>query len=579
LGLVTMEIRHARISILIDSNVFLERMRALILGIALTTFLTVGCEKGRRPLQFDVIVYGGTPAGATAAIQLARDGKLVAIVAPESLIGGIMANGLGGSDIDNHQEFQNSPAVGGLALEFYRRVARHYGYEEEFEQRRQRGEKYPSMWRFEPHVAEQILREWLKETHVEVFLNSRLKEGANALVKRGNRIETIRMEDGSTYEAKLFIDATLEGDLLKSAGVTTTWGREDNLLYGETKNGIRKETTHAQFTVDVDPYIVPGDSTSGLIPTIQPGKLGEPGKGDKSIQAYCFRVCLTQQVDNLLPFRKPKDYDRSLYEIYIRYLKAGGKLYTPRASIPNGKTDLGAWHDLSHNLYGMNYEYPEGNYETRDRIVREHRTFTEGLFYFLANDDEVGMIDPELQREWKSWGLCKDEFRDNDGWPRQLYVRDARRMVSDYVITEHHTRCKDPVPVPDPVAVAYWPPDLHSVRRIVVNGYAYNEGFVFGGNDWRPFGISYRALVPKREECTNILTPTCISASHVAHGAIRIEFTYMALGQACGVAAALAVGEDIAVQDVDYQAISAKLIDGGQVISAEQVGLPTGCRR
>jgi hypothetical protein len=535
---------------------------------------TSGCRHSGLNASYDVVVYGGTPAGIMAAIQLAREGRSVALVEPSSHVGGIIVNGLGGTDIDNHQEFRNSPAVGGLALEFYKRIAQRYGRLDEFEGSLSSGGKNTMLWRFEPHVAEEVIGQWLAEYPISIFLNSPLSESQDAMAKTGTVIRSIKTTGGTVLEGKIFVDASLEGDLLAAAGVSVTWGREGNDVYGETKNGIRGETTHAQFSVKVDPYVIPGDSTSGLIATIQDEPLGTPGTGDKSIQAYCFRMCLTESPDNRIAFTAPEHYDRSQYEIYLRYLKAGGKLYVPRASIPNGKTDLGAWHDLSHNLYGMNHDYPNGNYATRQAIFDQHKQFTQGLFYFLANDAEVGQLDSALQNTWKRWGLCKDEFVDNGGWPRQFYVRDARRMVSDYVITEQHTLRHNPTPVEDPVAVAYWPPDLHSARRIVKDGFAYNEGFVFGGNSWRPFGISYRSLVPKPEECTNILTPTCVSSSHVAYGAIRIEFTYMSLGQACGIAAAWAIENERPVQQVDYQTLRDRLLKAGQVIDASAVGMP-----
>jgi len=523
---------------------------------------------------FDVVVYGGTPAGIAAAIQAARMGKSVALIEPTSHIGGIMVNGLGGTDIDNHPEFQNSLAVGGLALEFYRKVAQYYGRLAEFDLKLNSKTKDATLWRFEPHVADEVIQKWIKEYPISVFYNSRLKEEKSALKKEGTNIRNIEMEDGRLFTAKVFIDATLEGDLLANAGVSTTWGRESNTVYGETKNGIRAETTHAQFSVKVDPYLIPGNPSSGVIPTIQNEPFGTPGEGDKSIQAYCFRMCLTRNANNRIAFVKPENYDRSQYEIYLRYLKSGGKLYTPASVIPNEKTDLGAWHDLSHNLYGMNREYPNGSYADRQRVFDQHKTFTQGLFYFMANDPEVAQLNPSLQNTWKLWGLCKDEFADNQGWPHQFYVRDARRMVSDYVITEHHTNRSNLTPVEDPVAIAYWPPDLHSARRIVKDGYAYNEGFVFGGNTWRPFGISFRALVPKRNECTNLFAPGCPSSSHVAYGAIRIEFTYMAMGQACAVAAAMAIDQSVQVQDIDYKSLKEKLISFGQIINADQVGMP-----
>jgi hypothetical protein len=524
---------------------------------------------GILPAQpvYDVVVYGGTPAGVMAAIQIARMGQTVALLEPGRHLGGIMVEGLGGTDIDNHQEFQNSPAVGGLALEFYRRIAKAYGRSDEFEQVLRNGTKKPDIWRFEPHVAERVILDWVASYPIKVHYGSRLLEMKNAVLKKGTAIQQIKLENGETYRAKVFIDATIEGDLLNAAGISTVIGRESNATYRESKNGIQASTDHAQFLVKVDPYRVMGDPTSGVIPTVQNEPLGTPGDGDQHLQAYCFRMCLTKNPTNRIPFSKPDVYQRDQYEIYLRYLKVGGKLYKPGTSIPNGKTDLGAWHDLSHNLYGLNMAYPGGNYVTRQAVFDQHKQFTQGLFYFLANDAEVGQLAPDLQKEWALWGLSKDEFTDNDGWPRQFYVRDARRMVSDYVITEHHVRKGNPPVVPDPVAVAYWPPDIHSVRRIVKDGYAYNEGSVFRDNTWQPFGISYQSLVPKASECTNLLTASCPSSSHIAYGAIRIEFTFMALGQACGTAAVLANQKRVTVQAVNQKELKDKLLADGQVLS------------
>jgi hypothetical protein len=478
--------------------------------------------------------------------------------------------GLGGSDIDNHGEFQNSAAVGGLALEFYRRVAKHYGNSAKFEATFKNGSKQPSLWRFEPHVAEKTFTTWLAEyPRIKLLRGTRLKEeaGVNFNTKPGRKLTTIFLENANDplleVSAQVFIDATYEGDLIAAAAISTTVGREPNSKYNETKNGIREKTTHAQFTVKVDPYKTPGDPTSGVIRTIQDEPLGTPGKGDKRLQAYCFRMCLTKDPRNRIPFAKPANYDEENYEIYKRYVKAGGKLWKPGSTIPNGKTDLGSWHDLSANLYGMNMEYPEGDYATRKRVYDEHLNFTQGLCWFLANDPSMPA---DIRAAWSAWGVCKDEFQDNGGWPRAFYVRDARRLVSDYVITEHHTRKENQTPVEDPVAVAYWPPDTHHVRRIVRNGATYNEGFVFGGKDWAPFGISYRSLVPKASQCTNLITATCPSSSHVAYGAIRLEWTFMALGQAAGSAAVEALNSKSTVQEVKYEALRKQLLADKQVV-------------
>jgi hypothetical protein len=380
----------------------------------------------------------------------------------------------------------------------------------------------------------------------------------------GKKLLAIHTEQGQRFTAEVFIDATIEGDLLAAARVSLTWGREANRVYNETKNGIRAETTHAQFTVRVDPYKIPGKPGSGLIYTIQDETLGTPGEGDDNIQAFCFRLCLTRNPANRRPFTKPANFDRTKYEIYFRYVQAGGKLWTPAPRLPNGKTDLGSWHDLSGNLYGMNKEWPNGSYATRERIYREHREYIEGLLWLLAHDPAI----PEATRTaWRDWGYAADEFTDNGNLPRQLYVRDGRRLVSDFVLTEHHTRRTNPEVVLDPVAIAYWPTDTHSVRRIVRGGAAYNEGFVFDDNQWGPFGISYRSLVPRRPEATNLLTPTCPSSSHVAYGAIRLEHTFMSLGQAVATAATWAVEHSRAVQDVEYRELRERLLRDGQVLA------------
>jgi hypothetical protein len=504
----------------------------------------------------DVVIYGGTAAGVAAAVQASRMGRSVILIAPEKHVGGITVDGLGSADINNHW-FRNDVAVGGIAAEFYARIGRKYG-------------KPGPAYQYEAHVAEAVFDDLLRESRVQVFREHRLREPLEKAVEWGpsKKLRSIRTESGEQFAAEVFLDCTLEGDLLKAAGVDTTYGRESNAQYGETKNGIRAETTHAQFRVRVDPFQVPGNPSSGLIATIQDEPLGTPGAGDRNIQAFCFRLCLSRDPANRLPVEKPTNFNRQQYEIYFRYVRAGGKLWTPAARLPNGKTDLGSWHDLSANLYGMNREWPDGSYAVRQRIYDEHRSFTQGLLWLLSNDPEM----PEaLRNEWKKWGLCKDEFVDNGGWPRQLYVRDGRRMVSDFVMTEHHTRRVNPDPVDDPVAVAFWPTDTHSVRRIVRDGAAYNEGFVFDDGNWGPFGISYRALVPKRSQAVNVLTPTCPSSSHVAYGAIRLEQTFLSLGQAAGTAAVMSIEQNIPVQDLKYSNLRQRLLKDGQVVSVSLV--------
>lgn len=510
-----------------------------------------GLLGARETLNVEICVYGGSEAGFTAAIQAARMGKSVVLIEPTGHPGGMMVEGIA-KDI----RFGSSVIIGGICRELYTNIENHYGREPQFKQ---------LGWysKYEPHIAEEQIEALLaKEINITIIRKKRIKE-SGGLIKTGNRIKQVILEDGTVIQAKVFIDASIEGDVLHLTGVSTETIREGNVQYGETKNGIRGENTYRQFEVLVDPYQIPGDSSSGLIPTIQSGELGVPGTPDIYIQGFCFRLVLTRDEDNKLPISKPSSYDPAHYEIYRRYLQTGGKLFKPHANRPNGKTDLGSWHDLSANLYGENWEYPIGNYNTKERIVNHHKEFTQGLIWFLQNDSSVP---DQTRKEWEGWGLCKDEFTDNGGWPRRLYIRSARRLVSDYVITEFHTRRDNPMRVSDPVAISWWPPDTHHARRIVRDGYAYNEGFVFGGDDWRPFGISYRALVPKRSECINLITPTCISSSYVAYGAIRILPTFMMLGQATGTIAALSVDQEKSVQNLSYRNLKKLLLEQGLML-------------
>ena len=514
--------------------------------------LIFACHSNKNTLNTDICILSGSEAGFTAAIQAARMGKQVVLIEPTGHPGGMMVEGIV-KDI----RFGSGAVISGITRDLYYALEDHYDREPQFDD---------VNWYspYEPKMAEQIIEEMLAQyQNIQIIRKQRIRE-KEGVEKEGTEIKSITLENGQSITAEVFIDASIEGDLLHFAGISTCSIREGNALYEETKNGVQTENNHRQFQVNVDPYITPGDSTSGLIATIQPGELGIYGAPSKYIQGFCFRLCLTREEDNLIPIAKPDNYNPATYEIYRRYLKNGGKLFKPFVKRANGKTDLGSWHDLSANLYGENWMYPEGSYAVRDSVVKYHRNFTQGLIWFLQNDSTVN---EQTWKNWEGWGLSKDEFTDNDGWPRRLYIRSARRMVSDYVITEHHTLRDNPIRVEDPVAIAWWPPDTHHARRIVKDGYAYNEGFVFGGDDWRPFGISWRALIPKASECTNLITPTCTSSSYVAYGAIRILTTFMMLGQSAGTAAALVVEQDIDVQNLDYQELSKNLLNNQQIIS------------
>lgn len=521
-----------------------------ILILSIFNFFTCTSLDNNR-IQTEICILGGSEAGFTAAIQAARMGKKVVLIEPTGHPGGMMVEGIA-KDI----RFGSVLVIGGIAREIYTAIESYYAKEAHFDD--------PSWFpRYEPHVAEAIIEEFLdREKGIRVVRNTRIRE-EEGVKKKGVKIESIALENGMGITAGIFVDASVEGDLLHLAGITNQTMREGNEKFGETKNGIQIVNTYRQFEVKVDPYIIPGDPRSGLIPTIQAGEMGELGTPSKYIQGYCYRLVMTRDPKNRIMITRPDNYDPGKYEIYRRYLKAGGHLFYPQATRPNDKTDLGSWHDLSANLYGENWEYPAGNYATKARVVKYHEDFTRGLIWFLQNDPEVN---DETRSNWEGWGLCKDEFTDNGGWPRRLYIRSARRMLSDYVITEYHTRRDNEQWVSDPVAIAWWPPDTHHARRIVKDGFAYNEGFVFGGEDWRPFGISWRALIPQETECTNLISPTCPSSSYVAYGAIRILPTFMILGQSAGLMAVMTLESGRAVQELDYSQHREKLLESGQIL-------------
>ena len=501
----------------------------------------------------DICILGGSEAAFTAAIQASRLGKKVVLIEPTGHPGGMVVEGLG-KDI----RFGSARVIGGIAREFYVNVESEYGLQAEFN-----NPKWYS--KYEPSVAEKVIERMLEaENNITIIRKTRIKE-QNGIERKGDKITKVILENGMEIAAKVYVDASIEGHLLHLAGITTETIREGNEKYGETLNGIQGENTFRQFLIKVDPYLMEGDSTSGLLPSIQTGELGNHGEPSKYIQGFCFRMCLTRDQNNRIPITRPQNYDGSKYEIYRRYLEKGGQLFKPYPNRHNGKTDIGSWHDLSANLYGENWKYPTGSYQTQDSLIQYHRDFTIGLLWFLQNDPAV---DTMTRKNWEGWGLPKDEFTDNGHWPRRLYIRSARRMVSDYVITEYQTKVNTPDTVSDPVAIAWWPPDMHHARRIVKDGYAYNEGFthVGGNRNWKPFSISYQATVPKKEECANILTPTCLSSSYVGYGSIRIVPTFMVLGQSVGMAAAIAVDENVAVQDVSYQRLGKKLSDDKQIL-------------
>ncbi|MHC4876542.1 MAG: FAD-dependent oxidoreductase [Planctomycetota bacterium] len=540
---------------------------AVLLSICLVGILDRDTEADDT--RYDVVVYGGTSAGVAAAIQAARMGRTTIVIEPGQHIGGLTSGGLGATDSGNKS------VIGGISREFYRRVKQHYDNPAAwiFEERETYGRYRASddaMWTFEPKVAEQIYLRMLAAHDIPIVRNERLNR-QSGVARRGQRIVSITMESAKTYRGRMFIDATYEGDLMAAAGVSFTVGREPNSQYGETLNGVAtKYNTHNhRFVEKVDPYVKPGDPSSGLLPGIHGDSPGEEGAGDHRIQAYCFRMCMSNVPANSVPFPKPEGYNELRYELLLRNFEAGDLRVPMHPSMmPNGKTDTNNNGAFSTDNLGMNYDYPEASYARREEIIREHEVYQKGLMWTLANHSRV----PQQVRDWMSrWGLAKDEFVDNGNWPHQLYIREARRMVSDYVATE--LDCRRVRKCRDSVGLGSYNMDSHNVQRYVTpDGYAENEGDVQespGG----PYLISYRSIVPKCGEAQNLLVPVCVSSSHIAYGSIRMEPVFMILGQSAATAAVQAIDCKCSVQDVEYAALRTQLLKDGQVLD-----LPPGMK-
>ena len=490
-----------------------------------------------RYISADICVYGGVSGGAIAACEAARRGLSVVLLEPSAHLGGMTASGLGMTDIGNKH------AIGGMARDFYRRVGHVYNREIE--------------WRFEPHVAEEVFETMISEEGVRVFR----REFVDKVEVVDARICSLVTVSGLTVAAKFFIDCSYEGDLMARAGVSYSVGRESNDLYGETMNGAQCGPLH-QFTERVDPYQIAGDPASGLLPGIDPSPDFHPGRGDRRIQAYNFRMCLTMRDDIHIPFPKPAAYEPNRYILLKRLYAAGwDETFQKFDAIRNGKTDTNNHGPFSTDFIGENHEYPEASYEKREKIFQAHVTYQQGLMWCLANDPDIPLA---VQEPMRRWGLCADEFSDTGGWPHALYIREARRMISAHVMTE--AECRRNIVVYDPVSMAAYGIDSHNCRRLVSDGRVLNEGDV-QESVARPFPISYRSIVPRREECRNLAVPFCLSATHVAFGSIRMEPVFMSLGQAAAIACAIALNEKIALQDVRYPALGAELANAGIVIS------------
>ncbi len=548
-------------------------MKTLFFSALILSVIGFGCSKSSESSapgnDYDLVVYGGTSAGVISAVQAKRMGKTVVVVGPDVHLGGLSSGGLGYTDSGKKE------VIGGLSREFYQRLYSHYNKTETWKwQKREdygnKGQGTPAidgdartMWIFEPSAAEQVFEDLIAEYEIPVFRDEWLDREAGIKLKDG-RIQSITMLSGKRYTGKMFIDASYEGDLMAAAGVSYHVGREANAQYGETWNGVQVGTLHHHhwFKSDISPYVIPGDPSSGLLPLVSDADPGVKGEGDKGLQAYCYRMCLTDHPDNRVPFAKPDGYDPSQYELLVRVFDTGRKDYfTKFDPIPNRKTDTNNHGPFSTDYIGMNYDYPEASYERRQEILKAHEIYQKGLMYFIANDPRVPA---DIQNEMKRWGLAKDEFVDNGNWPHQIYVREARRLVGEYVMTEGNTLSTRAVP--NSVGMGSYALDSHNVQRYVKsNGFVQNEGDI-GVHPEQPYQISYGSLIPKKEECENLLVPVCVSSSHIAFGSIRMEPVFMILGQSAATAAVQAIEEDVAVQEIDRSVLTNRLLADGQVL-------------
>ncbi len=526
-----------------------------------------------KTYKADVIIYGGTSAAITAAVQVKKMGKTVIVVSPDKHLGGLSSGGLGFTDTGNKE------VIGGLSREFYHRLYQHYQKPESWQWQKKeeygnKGQGTPAidganrtMWIFEPHAAEQVFEDFVKENSLTVYRNEWLDRSAKGVTKKSEKITSFRTLSGNVYEGKMFIDATYEGDLMAAAGVSYHVGREANSVYGEKWNGVQVGVfQHGHyFKKPVSPYKIANDPNSGLLPEISAEQPGENGSGDKKLQAYCFRMCLSNHPDNRIPFAKPAGYNPDRYELLARVFATGWReTFDKYDPIPNQKTDTNNHGPFSTDYIGKNYDYPEASYERRRQIIKDHELYQKGLMYFLQNDPRVPA---DVQEKMKQWGLPKDEFKDNGGWPHQLYIREARRMKGVFVMTEADALGK--TNVPQPIGMGSYSLDSHNAQRFVTKAeggpevYVQNEGDI-GVHPDKPYSIAYGAILPKEAECANLLVPVCVSSSHIAYGSIRMEPVFMILGQSAAAAAVLAIENNVSPQKLPYEKLKSVLVNENQ---------------
>ncbi|MDP4915107.1 MAG: FAD-dependent oxidoreductase [Saprospiraceae bacterium] len=551
----------------------------ILIFIAAFTFLSI-TDAGRiiinnqpeikEVYNADIIIYGGTSAAIIAAVEVVKSGKTVLIVSPDQHLGGLTSGGLGFTDTGN------KAVIGGLSREFYHRVWLHYKDDAAWNWQNQsdfgnKGQgtvamdgEFRTMWLFEPHVAEKVFEDFVRENNIKVLRGEWLDRKMGVVKKKGNIISFSTLS-GKVFKGKMFIDATYEGDLMAAAGINYHVGREGNAKYNETFNGVQTGVFQHDhhFKSNISPYKIKDDPSSGLLPYISAEPPGEFGAADKKIQAYCFRMCMTNHPENSVAFPKPDNYDASKYELLLREFNTGRNDWFSKFDVlPNKKTDTNNHGAFSSDFIGMNYDYPEADYQRRDEIIKQHYDYQAGLLWFVANDPRV----PDaIRTKMASYGLAKDEFKDNNHWPHQIYVRESRRMIGDYITTEHDVMQR--IETPESIGMGSYHIDSHNTQRYVTSeGYVQNEGDI-GVKPPGPYRISYGSIVPKKEECTNLFVPVCVSSSHIAYGSIRMEPVFMILGQSAAVAACLAIDEKCAIQDVSYNQLKKLLENNNQILA------------
>lgn len=527
-------------------------MKKIIFSLCLIlTYLTSLADQ-----HYDVLIYGGTSAGVVAAYQVKKLGKSVVIIAPDGHIGGLSSGGLGATDIGNKK------VIGGMSRDFYKKLGKIYGKEES--------------WTFEPKETTQIYLDMIAQEKIPVIKLKKIK----TVNKNGTKITAITFVNTygkekntslETITANVFLDCTYEGDLFAKTGVSYALGRESNSEYGETLNGYflpayLKQSGRHQFPDSISPYKVPNDPSSGLLYGISSDKAGKSGEGDKRIQAYNFRICLTRQASNRVPITKPNNYDAKKYELLVRLIEKQPSFdkvghYFIWSLMPNSKTDINNKGAFSTDMIGENYKWPEADFDERKKIYDNHLDYTKGLLYFFMTDNR---IPKSIQEPLQKYGYPKDEYTDYNNWTPQLYIREGRRLIGEYVMSEKN--CKGNEVVTDPIGMAAYAMDSHNTQRIVVNGMVKNEGNV-EVKGFKPYPISYKSIVPKKSECTNLLVPVCLSSTHIAFGSIRMEPVFMILGQSAALAAVQAINDKQAVQDINYDKLKSELLKHDQILN------------